>query len=111
MSIGSRIKQARRAAGLSQVELAKAMGITRSACSQWESDQGTAPRRDRLERLALELGVSYQWLATGKDSQAHGGIAEAVPVYLTSEQSELLRLFNELKPRQRKALIAFLDTL
>ncbi|WP_372760147.1 helix-turn-helix domain-containing protein, partial [Litorivivens sp.] len=29
MSIGSRIKQARQAAGLSQAELAAAMGITR----------------------------------------------------------------------------------
>ena len=111
MSIGSRIKQARQAAGISQAELAEAMGITRSACSQWESDLGTGPRRERLERLASELGVTYQWLATGKDAQSHSGIAEEVPAYLTTEQSELLQLFKGLKPRQRKALIAFLRTL
>ncbi|WP_372760925.1 helix-turn-helix domain-containing protein [Litorivivens sp.] len=111
MSIGSRIKQARQAAGLSQAELAAAMGITRSACSQWESGQGTAPRRERLEALAAELGVSYQWLTTGRDREAGGGVNETVPAYLTADQLELLHLFKGLTPRQRKSLIAFLRTL
>lgn len=111
MSIGSRIKQARQAAGISQSELAEAMGITRSACSQWEADQGTGPRRERLERLAVELGVTYQWLATGNEPDGQNQISESVPAYLTAEQSELLHLTKGLKPRQRKALIAFLRTL
>lgn len=105
MSIGSRIKQARQAAGISQADLAEAMGITRSACSQWESDQGTGPRRERLEVLAAELGVSYEWLATGRDA---GRVNEALPSYLTAEQLELLSLFKNLSSGQRKALLAFL---
>lgn len=105
MSIGSRIKQARQAAGLSQADLAEAMGITRSACSQWESDQGTGPRRERLEMLASELGVTYEWLATGRDS---GGVREALPAYLSVEQTELLGLFKSLDSTQRKSLLAFL---
>lgn len=105
MSIGSRIKKARQAAGISQADLAEAMGITRSACSQWESGQGTGPRRERLEALAAELGVSYEWLATGKEA---GGVSEALPSYLTAEQLEMLALFKALTPKQRKALLNFL---
>ncbi len=105
MSIGSRIKKARQAAGISQADLAQAMGITRSACSQWESDQGTGPRRERLEVLAAELGVSYEWLATGREA---GAVSEISPSYLTADQLELLRLFKGLQPKQRKALLNFL---
>lgn len=111
MSIGSRIRQARLAAGISQADLAAAMGITRSACSQWESDQGTGPRRERLERLASELGVSYQWLATGRDSARSDRVSEAPPSYLTTDQLELLALYKTLKPKQRKALLAFLQAV
>lgn len=111
MSIGSRIKQARQAAGISQAELAAAMGITRSACSQWESNEGTGPRRERLEALAAELGVSYQWLTTGKKADTSGQVSEAMPAYLTAEQLELLRLVKGLTPKQRKSLMGFLRTL
>ena len=64
MNINDRIREAREQAGISQTELARLLGVTRSACSQWESPQGTAPRRERLEQLATLLGVSYEWLAT-----------------------------------------------
>lgn len=106
MSIGSRIKKARQAQGLSQAELAETLGITRSACSQWEADQGTGPRRERLEHLADLLGVSYEWLATGRDE-----VRDEPPLYLTNEQQELLHRFKALGPRQRKALLAFLRTM
>ena len=106
MTIGSRIKKARQAQGLSQAELADTLGITRSACSQWESDEGTGPRRERLERLADLLGVSYEWLATGRDQ-----VREEPPLYLNTEQQELLQRFKSLSPRQRQALLAFLRTM
>lgn len=111
MSMGSRIRKARQAAGISQADLAEALGITRSACSQWESDQGTGPRRERLEVLAAELGVSYEWLATGRDGAVPGKVGEALPSYLTADQQEMLALYKALKPKQRKALLAFLQAV
>lgn len=106
MTIGSRIKQARQSLGLSQAELADALGITRSACSQWEADVGTGPRRVRLERLAELLEVSYEWLATGRDE-----VRDDTPRYLSADQEELLQRFRALKPRQREALLVFLRTM
>ena len=117
MSINARVKQARKAAGISQSKLAQVLGITRSACSQWESPQGTAPRRERLEQLANLLGVSYEWLATGrktKDEKSAFNVREDTSSYrtaMTPDQVELLNLYNALSVKARIALMEFLRTL
>ena len=117
MSINARVRQARKAAGISQTRLAKLLGVTRSACSQWELTQGTAPRRDRLEQLANVLGVSYEWLATGKKSKEERGtfgVKEGTPPYrtaITADQEELLKLYNALSVKKRIALLEFLRSL
>lgn len=117
MMIGARIRQARERSGLSQTALAHKLGITRSACSQWEADDGTAPRRERLEQLAQLLGVSFEWLATGNavmPADPGFGTAESSANYharLSSDQRELLTLYNQLKPEARDALVSLLRTL
>ena len=117
MMIGARIRQARERSGLSQTALAHKLGITRSACSQWEADEGTAPRRERLEQLAQLLGVSFEWLATGNavmPADPGFGTAESSAHYharLSSDQRELLTLYNQLKPEARAALVHLLRTL
>ena len=118
MSINARVKQARKAAGISQSRLAHILGVTRSACSQWESSPGTAPRRERLEQLANLLGVSYEWLATGtraKGDKPAFGIKEDAPSTfkpaMTHDQEELLRLYSALSIKARIALMEFLRTL
>jgi len=116
MSINARVKQARKAAGLSQARLAKLLGVTRSACSQWESLQGTVPRRERLEQLANLLDVSYEWLATGrkaKEEKSAFGIKED-SLYkgtMSPDQEELLKLYRELSLKARMALMEFLRSL
>ena len=50
------IKEARMKAGLSQRELAEAMGVTRSAVSGWE--RTSAPCTKRIRRLADVLGCT-----------------------------------------------------
>lgn len=112
MSIAARIRKARLNAGISQARLAELLGITRSACSQWESDEGTAPRSQRLEQIAALLGVSYEWLATGRGQQT--GVNESPEVYSASlrpDQKELLAYYNRLSAKSRTTLLAFLKTL
>lgn len=69
MSLGSRIKAARAAAGLSQTGIAEHFGISRNAVSLWESD-ATQPETNRLPTLAKILKVSAEWLLTG-DGESH----------------------------------------
>ena len=115
MNIGSRIRQARIAAGLSQARLAELLGVTRSACSQWESSQGTVPRGRRLAELASLLDDNYEWLAMGAGSQGDssfspgGGRADPVAGrQLSSKQKELLQLYDRLPAPGQTALMKLL---
>ncbi|HLU61789.1 MAG TPA: helix-turn-helix domain-containing protein [Gammaproteobacteria bacterium] len=105
MTIADRIREAREQAGVSQTELARLLGVTRSACSQWESPQGTAPRRERLEQLATLLGVSFEWLATGRGSEQAPAEVQVTSPDLPPDQQELLALYRRLPPRLRLAVL------
>jgi transcriptional regulator with XRE-family HTH domain len=58
----ARVKAARERLGLSQAELAAAVGVVQSAASQWERGE-RVPSTDNLAKLAKVLGVSMSWLA------------------------------------------------
>lgn len=113
MGIHDRIREARDQAGISQTELARLLGVTRSACSQWESSHGTAPRRERLEQLAQLLGVSFEWLATGRGGS--GTAAVEVPSEtgneLPPDQQEMLALYRRLPARFRLAVLNLIRDL
>lgn len=53
---GQRIITARRAVGMTQVQLAAALGVTQQLVSNWEHGR-SAPRDDKRAQLARILGV------------------------------------------------------
>ena len=57
MSIGERILELRKQKNISQVQLAKALGISRQAVSKWETGQ-TQPEADRIPRICAVFSVS-----------------------------------------------------
>lgn len=61
MSIGSKLAQARKAANLTQEQLAERLGVTRQAVSRWESD-AAYPETDKIVRMARMLNVSCDYL-------------------------------------------------
>ena len=65
MSIGERISELRKSAGLSQGQLASAMEVSRQAVSKWENDQ-TAPDSIKMIRLAEVLDTDIEYLSTGR---------------------------------------------
>ena len=64
MSIGERISELRKQRNISQVQLAKALGISRQAVSKWENDQ-SSPDTVKLIQLADLLNTDSEYLATG----------------------------------------------
>ena len=68
MSVGERICELRKQQNISQVQLAKALGISRQAVSKWENDLA-APDTLNLIKLADLLGTDSEYLATGKHSK------------------------------------------
>lgn len=64
-TMGDRIAGARDAAGLTQEELARRLGVRHTTVRAWEDDR-TEPRANRLQMLAGLLNVSLMWLLTGR---------------------------------------------
>lgn len=64
-TMGDRIAGAREAAGLTQAELARRLGVRHSTVKAWEDDR-SEPRANRLQMLAGVVNVSLMWLLTGR---------------------------------------------
>lgn len=62
-----RLKSARQKAGITQLQLAKATGSAQTTVSKYEHGE-QVPTVDTLEKLASALGVSLDWLITGKEA-------------------------------------------
>ena len=65
MSVGERISELRKAASLSQADLAKALDVSRQAVSKWETDQSN-PDVMNLIHLSEVLDTDIEYLATGR---------------------------------------------
>jgi phage repressor protein C with HTH and peptisase S24 domain len=65
---GQRLRDRRKALGLDVSELAKAIGVSQPAVSQWEIGI-TAPSRKKVGKLAQILRVPVSWLVTDEDAQ------------------------------------------
>ena len=77
--IGLRIQQMRRELGLTQAQLADEIArITRTRAnknqvSQWETQRAPGPQDEMIKVIAMILGVSATWLATGEGPRDGGG--------------------------------------
>jgi len=66
LGIGGRIRSKRQALALTQQDLAEALGVTPQHISAIEQDK-RAPSLSSLAKLAVELGVSVDYLVTGRE--------------------------------------------
>lgn len=64
-TFGSRLRYARNAKGLTQQQLADALGINRVNISTWESD-ATKPEAAKIPAIVQMLGIEETWLFSGK---------------------------------------------
>lgn len=86
MTIGERIAALRRAAGLSQEQMAEMLEVSRQAVSKWETGQ-TLPEADRIPRICALFSVSSDELL-GLESKAPAPEKEET---MTQDSSDLLR--------------------
>jgi transcriptional regulator with XRE-family HTH domain len=63
-TFGDRLTASREAAGLTECDLARKLGIAVKTIRAWEEDK-SAPRASRLQTLAGLLNVSLMWLLNG----------------------------------------------
>ncbi len=89
MSIGERIKQARKASGLTQTELAKKVGIGQDRVARWEKGV-IAPASNHLTMLAHVFNCTTDWLLGLVDSQQASLAEEA----LSADERRLIELYR-----------------
>ena len=74
MKLYEKLTQARKAAGLTQADVAARLDVSRQAVSRWESGQ-SKPSTEKLLELANIYDVSLDWLC---NEAADGNLYEAV---------------------------------
>lgn len=97
MTLGQRIQELRKGAGLSQEGLGEKLGVSRQAVSKWESDGGI-PELDTLIAMSKLFGVTIgQLLGVEEPEGADGETrAEEKSLSLNEEQVEaILRRYVE----------------
>ncbi len=111
-----RIRKARLSAKLSQAELARRVGVKRSAVTQWEHPLGTTPSMHHLLRIAIETDTCIEWLATARGPSRSEAPAPATDVPATDyaqdpQESEALLRFRRLPAHKRKIALQILHVL
>lgn len=77
MTLGEKIKEARKQAGLTQEQLAVKLSVSRPAVAKWENNNGI-PDVENLKSLAVLLNVSIDYLLDDGDEQKACEIKEAI---------------------------------
>lgn len=108
---GRRIRERRRALGLTVAELARATGV--AASTVYDLERGDIGGLSKMHRLAAVLGVSVAYLEAGGDSSplapAAGNAAGMSPEALAVAR-EWDRLEEPARSQIRKAIRAFLPS-
>ncbi len=114
MSIGERIRQARKQKRLSQKELAAKLTVTQATISQWENGD-YAPERNKITILAKVLSVTPIWLEFGNpDSNVEWGAdlspikepVRAVPLISWVEAGQFVSSEDPYQPGDAERFIA-----
>ena len=89
--------------GLTSYKVAKETGIGRSTFTDWKNGR-SVPGTDKLMKISEYLGVSIEYLKTGKEPEQK----EYPEMDLTEEHLEVLELFDSLKKEQKTAVVNLL---
>ena len=89
-TFGDRVAAAREAAGMTQTQMARRLGVTHGTVRDWEDDL-SEPRANKLSMMAGLLNVSIVWLLTGE------GDGVAAPVDETPISPDINALLVEIR--------------
>ncbi|AFO88000.1 helix-turn-helix domain-containing protein [Phaeobacter inhibens] len=101
-TFGDRVAAARDAAGMTQAQLARRLGIKKTTLAGWEQDL-SEPRANKLSMMAGLLNVSMRWLLTGEGEGMEAPAGEQVPQDLAAVMTELRQLREELRGNADRA--------
>lgn len=100
MTTGERIKAARKAAGLTQTELADKIGVKYSAIHKYESGMIVNLKRETISSIAKALDVKPSWLMC-IDEEKQDTVKKTISA-LSDEERILIELFRKLPEDQHQ---------
>lgn len=100
--VGDKLMKLRKKRGMSQQQVASALGVTRQTVSNWECDQG-APALDKASELARLYGVSLDDLVADDVE-----VVVANPDRVTGERRDL-HVLKRLEGRRCRICYRFAD--
>jgi len=92
---------------LRQTELAERVGVTPGAINKIESGESKGAKPGTLAALARALGVSMEWLATGKE----GYVLEPHGDYTLAQMNRLLAAWEGLPLNLRAPLLKLMESM
>lgn len=95
MALGDRIKEARTAAGLTQVQLAKAVGISQAQITRLET--GLDKETSHLVKIALATRHSAYWLDSGRGRKKLTELEAVILNLPEGHQRQALAVIEALK--------------
>ena len=90
-TIGSRIAEKRKALGMTQIEFAEKMHVTRQTVSRWETDMAM-PDIDKIGEIADILGVSCDYLLKGTAEESRPAQTGVIGKLLNEIKGKKVRL-------------------
>lgn len=110
-NIGTRIKELRTLAGLSQEELGRRVGVQRAAINKYEKGTVTNIPIQTIEQMALIFDVSptyiVGWNNEGNDLAVETKIVQGVDKIFGKDALEMLEMFVELNPQGKKRVLEY----
>lgn len=94
-TVADRIRQARQLTTLNQEQFGKAIGVSKSAVSQWELGK-TELSPNSLFAIERRFGIRAEWIATG-----HG---ERMREKSAADDQEFLAAYHELPTEEKTAV-------
>lgn len=111
MNIGEFIKQKRLEKNYTMEQLGKRVGVTKMTVLRWESGEIKNIKSDKLEKLALALGVPVVALFNGFDENGNKveSVKEITPNEFLLEVTSLLNKTINLTQQEKEHLLSTLN--
>lgn len=114
---GTRIKELRTLAGMSQEELGRRVGVQRAAINKYEKGSVTNIPINTIEKIASTFDVSPTYILgwngdeQGNPLSAEVKIIQGVDKFFGKDSVEVLEMYITLNYKGKKRIIQYLDDL
>ena len=109
MTKGERIIKLREKRGLSQVELADSIGVSKQTMYKYENDIITNIPSDKIELMAQSLRSTPSYIMGWEDEEGNVTLGEDID--RQTKKSTVEEAFNLLNPDHQKAVLDLMQTL